>query len=388
MKALGDPQEKLRIIHIAGTSGKTSTAYYLASLLDAAGAKTGLTVSPHVDGVNERVQIDGSPLPEAEFGSELNDFLRIVESTGLRPSYFVLLYALAMWIFARRRVDYAVVETGMGGLHDATNVSGRPDKVCVITDIGFDHEEVLGHTLAEIAAQKIGIVHARNPVFIYGQGAEVMDVVHDYVTEQDAELHQLDERSERQAAQDFLSIHLTDYQQRNWLLAYAAYRYLQKRDGLKSLTDQVLAETQTVTVPARMEVRHIDGKTVVMDGAHNSQKLASCIDSFKRLYPGVRPDILLSIKDHKNYEDLAGLLKPFADRIIITTFNTTQDSQARSMDPKKLTEVLRDSGLQDVTLEPDQHKAYELLLGSSGKICLITGSFYLLSQLRGREGLS
>ncbi|MGH7193488.1 MAG: bifunctional folylpolyglutamate synthase/dihydrofolate synthase, partial [Candidatus Saccharimonadales bacterium] len=348
----------------------------------------GLTVSPHVDGVNERVQVDGSPLPAAGFGQELAGFLKVIEDTGLRPSYFVLLYALAMWVFAKRGVDYAVVETGMGGLHDATNVSGRPDKVCIITDIGFDHEEVLGRTLAAIAAQKIGIVHRHNHVFMYGQAPEVMRVVRRYVAGQDAELHQPDETSERQAVPDLMTDGMAAYQRRNWLLARAVYRYLQERDGLKDLDGHTLAKTRAVTVPARMEVRRIGGKTVVMDGAHNSQKLASCIDSFKRLYPGVRPDILLSIKDHKNYEDLAALLKPFAARVIITTFDTAQDSQAISMDPAKLAAALRDAGVKDVTLEPDQHQAYERLLGSPGKVCLITGSFYLLSQLRGREDLS
>lgn len=388
MKALDDPQDKLRIIHIAGTSGKTSTAYYMAALLHAAGAKTGLTVSPHVDGVNERVQIDGSPLSEADFGRELADFLKIVENTGLRPSYFVLLYALAMWVFARRGVDYAVVETGLGGLYDATNVSGKPDKVCVITDIGFDHEDILGHTLPEIAAQKIGIVHDGNHVFMHGQGAEVMRVIRSYATDKNAELHLSDEASERHALKTGLPEHMAAYQRRNWLLAYDVYEYLQNRDGLKELNGQALARTQDIAVPGRMEVSQVRGKTIVMDGAHNHQKLASCIDSFKRLYPGVRPAVLLSIKEHKNYEDLAELLKPFAGQVIITTFDTAQDSQARSVDPAKLSKALKEAGMNDVKLIPDQHQAYESLLGSPAKICLITGSFYLLSELRGREGLS
>ena len=159
MDVLGNPQDKLPVIHIAGTSGKTSTGYYMAALLKAGGKKAGLTISPHIDSVNERVQIGGSPLPEAEFCSELGNFLEIIRGAGQSPSYFELLYAFALWVFVRRGVDYAVVETGLGGLLDATNVTGRADKVCIITDIGFDHEYVLGSGLAQIAAQKIGIVH-------------------------------------------------------------------------------------------------------------------------------------------------------------------------------------------------------------------------------------
>ncbi len=162
MKLLGDPQDKLKIIHLAGTSGKTSTAYYMSALLQATGKKVGLTVSPHIDTIAERVQIDGLPLPETEFCRELGIFLDIVEFAEAPPSYFELLYAFALWVFERQQVDYAVVETGMGGLYDATNVASRPDKVCVITDIGFDHTHILGKTLPEIAAQKVGIVHDHN----------------------------------------------------------------------------------------------------------------------------------------------------------------------------------------------------------------------------------
>jgi len=102
MAVLDNPQDKLRVIHIAGTSGKTSTAYYVAALIAAAGKSVGLTTSPHVNGVNERVQINGEPLPETEFCGELTEFMKIVQATDLSPSYFVLLYAFAMWVFVRR----------------------------------------------------------------------------------------------------------------------------------------------------------------------------------------------------------------------------------------------------------------------------------------------
>jgi dihydrofolate synthase/folylpolyglutamate synthase len=136
LRAAGNPQNTLRVVHVAGTSGKTSTAYYVAALLKAAGKKVGLAVSPHVDNLNERVQLDLSPLPEAEFCAELGKYLELVKQTGVVLNHFELLYAFAYLQFARLGVDYAVVEVGVGGLLDATNTVDRDDKVCVITDIG------------------------------------------------------------------------------------------------------------------------------------------------------------------------------------------------------------------------------------------------------------
>ena len=143
----GHPENQLKVIHIAGTSGKTSTAYYMAALLRAAGKNVGLTVSPHIDSITERVQINGRPLPDEQFCSELEQFLKIVKTAPQAPSFFELLYVFSLWVFARAKVDYAVVETGMGGLFDATNIVTRPDKICIITDIGLDHTHILGDTV-------------------------------------------------------------------------------------------------------------------------------------------------------------------------------------------------------------------------------------------------
>jgi len=189
---LGNPQERLRIIHIAGTSGKTSTAYYAAALLTAAGKKAGLTVSPHVDLLNERVQINMTPLPEALFVREMNEFMACVEQGGFTPTYFELLYAFAFWEFARQQVEYAVIETGVGGLLDNTNVVTRSDKVCVLTDIGFDHTSLLGTTLPEIARQKAGIIQLHNAVFCWRQSAEVLAVFRAVTRQKQADLHILD----------------------------------------------------------------------------------------------------------------------------------------------------------------------------------------------------
>ena len=387
MELLGNPEQHLRVVHIAGTSGKTSTAYFMSALLVAAGSKVGLTVSPHVDSITERIQIDGQPLDEANFCSELGNFLDIIQRAKQMPTYFELIYAFALWEFDRQGVDYAVVETGLGGLHDATNVITRSDKVCIITDIGHDHTNVLGAELVEIAAQKIGIVHTGNQVFTYDQSPEIMAVLGRWVNDHQANLFVT---TEYEALQQFGKMafgQMPIYQRRNWLLADTVFNYLRNRDKLPNLTRQVLQLTQAVQVPARMEARQLGGKTIVMDGAHNAQKMTAFIGSFQQQYPGQEPAVLLALKQDKEYQSVVPLLAALTSHIIITTFESTQDLPIRSMDPDELAKAFTAANVANVTVIPDHHQAYEALLSSAEPIGVITGSLYLLGQIRNSEGL-
>lgn len=386
MDLLGNPQDQLRIVHIAGTSGKTSTAYYIAALLEAAGEKTGLTVSPHVDSVTERVQVNGKPISGQQFCKELSAFLKIIEQAEQKPSYFELLYAFALWEFVRQGVSYAVVETGMGGLHDATNVADRHDKLCVITDIGFDHMHILGKTLQEIALQKAGIIHDSNHVFMYQQGPEVMNAIKQWATAQHATLHILNQTRELQKYHASIGA-LPEYQVRNWLLAHAVYAYLIERDGVHQINQTGLRQTQRVRVPARMDITKVRGKTIVMDGAHNAQKMKTFLESFRQLYPKEKPAILLGLKTGKEYQELVPLLAPIASQVIVTSFETTQDLPVHAMDPVPIAEAFAIKGVPTQVRE-DQQAAVDELFSLPQKLCIVTGSFYLLSQLRTRQLLT
>lgn len=387
MEALGNPEKKLRVVHIAGTSGKTSTAYYMAALLRATEKKIGLTVSPHLDSVTERIQIDGLPISDAQFCDYLGEFLDIVEAGNFTPSYFELLTAFAFWVFARESVDYAVIETGMGGRYDTTNVAARTDKLCIITDIGFDHMHILGTTLPEIANQKAGIMHAGNDVVLYEQSDEVNEVMRHQAEVVAAKLHFMTDAKEAAAFTDVLAEDLPEFQKRNWLLAYAAYRFLQGRDALPFLNDSILRTTQAIHVPGRMDIRQIGNKTIVMDGAHNGQKVQKFVESFAVAYPGVKPAVLVALKKGKEPTDVAPVLSPFADHIIVTEFSTSQDLPAVSIPAAELAGVFEHYGADNVIAEPDRHIAFDLLLAQEVSVCVIIGSFYLLSQLRTEEGL-
>lgn len=385
MEALGNPQQRLKIIHIAGTSGKTSTAYYITSLLNRAGLKTGLTVSPHVDSVAERIQINLQPLSETEFAGALSEFLGILKKTGIEPTYFELLVGLAYWYFEKRKVDYAVIETGMGGLQDGTNIADNPDKVCVITDIGLDHMHVLGNTVPEIARQKAGIIYEHNQVLMNRQPAEVMEVFEDWVEKHSAELAVIDEAAQEGFTGNHTFQTLPEFQRRNWTLAYQAFLYLRKRDGLPELSPKEIYASMLAHVPGRMDEVKFGGKTIIMDGAHNEQKTEALISSFEGLYPNLKVPVLLSLKEGKEFQAVLPKLISVASELIITEFEGRQDLPVRSIAAIQLEKAAKQAGFEHVTSEPDQERAFKLFLSKINSVGLITGSFYLLGQLRDKH---
>lgn len=381
MQYLDNPQEKFKTVHVAGTSGKTSTVYYISALLAVSGKKVGLTVSPHVDQLNERVQINNQPLPEAEFCTALSEFLDLIEQGNFKPSWFEAMVAFAYWYFAKVGVDYAVVEVGLGGLLDGTNVITRPDKVCVITDIGFDHMNVLGNTLPEIAAQKVGIVHPGNIAFTHKQSDEIMNVFKHWCQTHDAELNIIES-----SPKDVSDAGMPVFQKRNLDLAYEAYQYVVKRDGLAFVSDRQLDDIKHLQVPGRMDIKHINGKVLVMDGAHNAQKITTFLESFTQLFPDAKPAILISLKDGKEYQAVIPLLKPVANRFIVTTFETAQDLPINSMDMDTLVRAFSQEGVRVKSI-PDQRQAYQELVDGAEDVLIVLGSFYLLGQIRNNEHL-
>ena len=374
MNFLGNPQNQLKIIHVAGTSGKTSTAYYLASLLGATGKKVGLTVSPHIAEINERVQINLIPLPEAEFCRELSVFLDLVEKSKIEPSYFELLVAFAFWEFERQKVDYAVIEVGLGGLLDGTNVIDRTDKLCVITDIGLDHMQRLGKTISAISEQKAGIIGKRNVVFTYFQSSVVNDVFKRVSKKQHAQLHEIDDHRLDQSL-DFLP----KFQRRNLGLAIKVIEYMLRRDKLGALSKEQIFTAAKIKIPGRMEVFAIRDKTLILDGAHNAQKLRALVLSIREKFPTEPIAVLVSLSSNAPgaIEEISRLTR-FS---FITTFSGGQDLPRHSIDTKSMEILFKMYGI-DSKVIVDPKKALKKLLKRREKILLVTGSFFLLNELR------
>lgn len=378
MEILGNPQDTYRVVHVAGTSGKTSTAYYIAAMLWQAGKKVGLTVSPHIDEVNERVQINGIPLPERQYVKAFNKFLRKIDSANIKPTYFELLVAFAYWYFAEQRVDYAVVEVGLGGLLDGTNVMKRSDKVCVVTDIGYDHIEVLGRTLGEIAAQKAGIIGPHNKVFCYQQNDEVMAVIRDVSSQQQAELHEI-----LPLGASHLPENLPLFQRRNWYLAYMVYQDIAATDGLSRLNENELANTTSTYIPARMEIVRYKGKTIILDGAHNAQKLETLAESVRKQFPHQSIAALVSFAKTKQSRAQANLdvLDKLCDFMIFTSFATAEQERV-SITLLKLAEKAQQLDDNKWEIIDSPAEAFQQLLKRPEKVLLVTGSFFLLNHIR------
>ena len=373
MDFLGNPQDSYKTIHVAGTSGKTSTSYFIAGLLKEAGYKVGLTVSPHVDGINERLQIDMRPIECKDYIKYVNKFIKLTDQSGIKSSWFEFITAFAFWYFAKEKVDYAVIEVGLGGFLDATNVIKREDKICVLSDIGFDHMAILGNTLSEIAFQKAGIVHQDNVLITHKQPEEVMDVYKEVCTLKKAFLLVVDDPKIQN--NDF-----PIYQQRNFNLAYKAYSYLTGRDQIKILKKEQLNKVMSIHIPGRMEKLKHKGKTIIFDGAHNKQKMQTFVESFKKLYPDYKPAILLAVKDGKDIDQIANCLKPLAGLVITTQYHENQDYRADSWPAHEVSLAFEDK--TKTIVEPDYKKAFQLLIESDSDPVIITGSFYLISKIK------
>ncbi len=381
MAALGNPQNKLKIVHIAGTSGKTSTAYYIAKMLQRQGRKVGLTVSPHIDSVTERVQINSSPISEWEFTDALGEFWDIIESVSPQPSYFELLAAFAYWYFEKVGVDIAVVETGFGGLHDGTNVANNSNKICAITDIGLDHTQILGESLDLIAAQKVGIVHPKNTLITYHQSEQIDEIFRGHAMAVSAEILFQNQADLFSRYTNSGLLELPAYQQRNWLLARMVCETVAKIHNL-DLDDQSIQASLSVDIPGRMDTQTVDDQIIIMDGAHNEQKNNAFIDSFQQKFPDQKVPLLVSFKQDKEYLKILPLLRQISDEIIVTSFEALQDLPVKSQDVSTLAKAARESGFKSVIEIADSRAAYQKLLEISNGLAVITGSFYLIALAR------
>lgn len=382
MKDLGNPQEKLKIIHVAGTSGKTSTCYYIAELLRFSNQTVGLTVSPHVAGINERVQINGNPIDKSEFITLFQGFIALPQVKAVQITYFGLMVAFAYWVFAKKNLDYAVIEVGMGGRLDATNVVKAKDKVCVITDIGLDHTQSLGTTLPEIAREKAGIIMENNNVFTPSQDKAVMEIFRKVCQEKHAVFSVV--------SRDVLSlapVHLPLFQKRNWSLAYQTFEYIQSRDLLSKLTNSQLDIASSITVPGRMQAYQLaDGRTLIVDVSHNAQKIQTMCTSVHAMYPHARISTLIGIVEGKDISLPASLeaLSQISEILIITEFSGGQDIPRPAISCEKIAYQAENSNFRSIIIDKDPYSAFRTLLQQDADILLVTGSFFLLNSLLGQ----
>ncbi|MBQ7858745.1 MAG: bifunctional folylpolyglutamate synthase/dihydrofolate synthase [Faecalibacterium sp.] len=331
MAALGDPQNGLKFVHVAGTNGKGSTCAMLASCLRAAGYRVGLFTSPFINRFNERMQVNGVPIPDDELEA-VTDFVRPhADAMPQPPTEFELITAIGLVWFARQQCDIVVLEVGLGGLMDSTNVIGCPE-AAVITALGLDHTALLGDTLDKIAAEKAGIIKPGGDVVYYGSTPEADAVMLAACEKNNAALHRPDFAA-LQVGQcgleqiefsfgGFEKIKLplvASYQHRNAAVAITVLQLLQKK-GWRIPDEAIRTGLETVRWPGRFEVLRRD-PVFLLDGSHNPQGVSATAESLRATFPGQKFIFLLSIMKDKDAADMLSVLAPLAQRFVAVEAN-------------------------------------------------------------------
>lgn len=391
---LGDPHRSYPTIHVGGTSGKGSTATMIGTALTAAGKRTGVHTKPHLRSMTERARIDGSAIPEERFAGVLASMMPAIDETSRefgRPSYYETLLALAFAYFAQERVDVAVIEVGIGGKLDGTNLV-TPD-VSIVTNVGFDHMDVLGNTIESIATDKAGIVKPGVPLVSDATGVAREIIV--AACERAgapftgvADAARIEERGGERYGQSFaiatadatyeLSLPvLGRFQQRNAATAILALERLPPH--LRPTRADVERGFSQLVIPGRMEF--FPGfPAIVFDVAHNPDKAASLANALRETFPEKRFAIVVAIAETK---DASNVLRPLLElpaTFIMTSFETPGRTAER---PLRLANIAERSGISARVIgDPVEALAIARRQGDGSHVVVVTGSTFVTAVLR------
>lgn len=396
---LGEPQRKFSSVHVAGTNGKGSTAAMIEAVLREAGLRTGLYISPHLERINERIQVAGEPVSDDEFARSFTLVRDLVErllasgELAAHPTYFECLTAMAFETFARQNVEFAVLEVGMGGRLDATNIV--TPEVAVITQIDFDHEDYLGHSIEQIAGEKAAIVKPGVPVVLATERPRARKVVERKAAELGAPIVEIDRDFRLENVRDddgwysATALHLESgerfdlapslagrYQLRNALTALAVTRIVVKRGWpvKREHMEQGIAHARWV---ARLE-RFGENPAIYVDGTHNPAGARELVNFWEEHFEGRRVLLVYGAMRDKAVDEIAGLLFPRAGHVILTQ---PRQSRAISVDALSAMSGHLADHFEKVA-DPADAVRRALKLAMPGDVVFITGSLYLAADLR------
>ncbi len=388
LKALGNPEKKLKFAHIAGTNGKGSTAASMASVLRKAGYRTGLYTSPYIISFNERMQVDGEMITDEELAAIVEKIRPFADAMEDTPTEFELITAIAMQYFLDKKCDIVVLEVGLGGELDSTNVIDVPE-VAVITAIGLDHVEYLGHTLPEIASAKAGIIKG-GPVAFYGGEPEVEEVFIKKCRETNSPL-QIVDRSRLHVHSidldacvfDFEPYHnirlplVGTYQPYNAALAITALELMREK-GWKISDQNIIDGLNDVYWPGRFEV--IDRSPVfVLDGAHNSHGIRATAASLTQHFKDQKLVFLLGVMADKDVDVMMDCIAPLAK-----SFVTVRPDNDRAMAAADLAKFLNDRYGKPATPRDtiDDGVALAREMAGPDGVVVALGSLYFSGDIR------
>ena len=393
LERMGNPQNKLKFIHVAGTNGKGSTCAMLAHTLALAGYRTGLYISPFINRFNERMQINGKSIDDAEL-ADITKYVRpFADAMADHPTEFELITAIAIEYFARSKTDIVVFEVGMGGMLDSTNVINTPE-LAIITNIGLDHTRELGPAITDIARAKAGIIKPGGDVLIYDQNPEADAVFAAICQEQGAKLRVTDHSRIQNISvslddlsfdcEPYGQLHCSlvgSYQTKNVVVAITALEILREKGW--RISDQNLKDGLSgVRWPARFEVLGRN-PIFVADGGHNPQGVAAVAESLRLHFPDQKITFLLGVMADKDVAHMIESIGPIAREFIAVTPNNP-----RAMTAAELAGLLKQLGFvatvcdsveQGVIVAKDR-------AGKDGVVCAL-GSLYMLGDVLSALGL-
>lgn len=387
LSMLGHPQNDVPTVHVAGTAGKGSVTTLLANILSAHGFRVGSNLSPHAHSVLERFQIDGSPAPAnlvaAAMGKVREKDLLLRRSPLGQVTMFEAATATAFQMFRDIQADYAVVETGLGGLHDATNTITRSDKLAVLTAIGYDHTAILGETLTAIAGQKAGILPAGGEAFVLGGDREIDEAVATEAQLRGCAVYSVPPAVDNESLPPDLRPALSGAHQRiNARLAMCAARHLARRDRWRFDAVQAARAVASTSMPGRFELRRWGDRPVILDGAHNELKLAALAQAVCESYR--RPPVwILAMKDDKDILGAVTALRGSARVLVATQFGGLSPdwSQTTAVPAAALAAAARTVGLAAVT-RSDMAEALACAadLSQPAAPIVVSGSFLAVAE--------
>lgn len=395
LRELADPQDQYPTVHVGGTSGKGSTSTMIAAMLTAAGHRTGLHTKPHLRSVVERARIDGANIPEESFGDLLAEMMPAIERVAAehtRPSYYETLLALAFLYFAQQRVDVAVIEVGIGGKLDGTNVL-RP-LVSVITNVGLDHTEILGETLEEIAADKAGIAKPGIPLVssVADPGARrviesacrqagapfiaVGDVTRITTQAVNPYSQSFAVATEKQTYDVVLPL-LGDFQQENCATALVAVESLPQ--ALTPDRDAAEMGLSRLNLAGRMEF-FPSHPAVVFDVAHNPDKARHLARALAATFPERRFVFVLAIGQSKDAQGILAAFATLPSTLIFTEFVAKGRTATK---PQRLVNIAETLGLWGRAIsDPVEALAIARRNAGADDVVVVTGSTFIVAQLR------
>ncbi len=396
--ALGNPHRAVPCVHIAGTNGKGSTAAMLESILRAAGLRTGLYTSPHLERINERIRTNGENISDDDFAAAWTRVHAAIESLlasgalAAHPTYFECVTAMAFLAFAEKKVELAIYEVGLGGRLDSTNIV--VPEVAVITSIDFDHENYLGHSIEEIAGEKAGIIKPGAWVISSAERPEARAVIARRAAEMNARLVEVDtrwrledvrvsdgcSRAVASASDSEAKIYLAPalpgrFQLRNALTAAAAARLLAER-GVNISDDAIARGIAAARWPGRLE-RISEHPAVYVDGTHNTAGARELVKFWDENFAGRRIWLVFGAMRDKAVDEIAGLLFPHAEAVILT-----EPRQPRAISVSLLAEMTAHLARKSLSIrDPGEALERALEMAQPGDAVFATGSLYLVGDL-------